>query len=147
MAIAGDLRPQRTEDGFKFEANFPIQNFGQTPAYRLSYRAVMRFLPAELPAAFVFTLNDPVGSFATLPPQQHLTASRCLDGLLSVAELKEFYSGRGRCLYVYGTVTYDTAFLSSRNRRSEFCWRIVWNGTEENGYPQWWLIDRHQANT
>jgi hypothetical protein len=147
IALAGSLGPQRTQDGFKFEVNFPIKNFGQTPAYRLSHRAIMRFLPAELPASFDFSLADPVGSVVTLGPQQELNAPRYLEGLLSAPELAEFYGGSGRCLYVYGTVTYDTAFISMRKRKTEFCWRIAWQGTPDKGKPLWWHITRHQHAT
>jgi hypothetical protein len=115
---------QRPETNFRFEVRFQLVNAGQTPAYKVAYKAHAAILPFPLPEDFDFSLpNVPAGSESTLGHGQHLIMSGAVDRLYSEDQVAEIRSGLKR-LYLFGTATYEDVYRVPRY--TNFCMSTVW---------------------
>jgi hypothetical protein len=115
---------QNSETGSKFELNLQLINAGQTPGYKVGYRAYTEVFPFPLPQDFAFSLPEvPANSESTLGHGQHTILTGLMHRLCSAEEITEIKSGSKR-LYIYGTVTYEDVYNISRY--TNFCFSIFW---------------------
>jgi hypothetical protein len=115
---------QKPETGYRFEARLQLINAGQTPGYKVGFRAHADVLPFPLPQDFDFSLPDiPFGSETTLGHGQHMILTGIVDRVYSEQEVTEIRSGAKR-LYMFGTATYEDVYRVSRY--TNFCFSILW---------------------
>jgi hypothetical protein len=110
---------------YRFEVRLLLINAGQTPAYKVAFKVRTDVLPYPLPQNFDFAVPDnPAGSENTLgghaPP---ITLTGVVDRLYSEEEVAEIKSGL-KCLYIFGTVTYEDVYHLSRYQN--FCFSVIW---------------------
>jgi Sec-independent protein translocase protein TatA len=116
---------QNNIPGSPFEVQLLLINAGQTPAYRVRFKARIDILPCQLPQDFDFEVVDnPEDSESTLgghaPP---ITLTKIMSRLCSEKELAEVRSGSKR-LYVFGTVNYCDVYQIPRY--ANFCYHVAW---------------------
>jgi hypothetical protein len=115
---------QKPETNFRFEVRAQLFNAGQTPGYKVGYKAHAEILPFPLPSDFTFPLPDsPTGSESTLGYGQQLILAGVVDRLCSEEEVAEIRSGLKR-LYIFGTATYEDVYQVSRY--TNFCFSVLW---------------------
>jgi hypothetical protein len=134
--IPGTVDEQNPATNFRMQAKPFIINKGQTPAYDVQYHATMRVIQTVpnggLPIGYDVSLPDHLGaqSRATIGPEQTNFITAVAEGILSESELQQVkgvVAGTSR-LFVFGTVNYTDAF--KKERYTEFCWMLVWNGAD-----------------
>jgi hypothetical protein len=110
---------QKPDNSLKFEARLQLINAGQTPGYKVGYRARTAILPFPLPQDFDFSLPDtPTGGESTLGHGQQMILSGVVDRYYSETELAEINSGSKR-LYMFGTATYEDVYRISRRTKPD----------------------------
>jgi hypothetical protein len=126
--------PQNIERNVRFEARIQIMNDGNTPAYRLRFRASAEVLPHPLRADFPFPLPDIVatGSVSTVSPRHHKIIQAVVPKMYSGEESMQIMTGLGQRLHVWGEVTYFDVF--GTERFVHFCHSITWIGDTPMSY-------------
>lgn len=119
-------------------------NTGQIPAYIVGYVAKAAVLPSPLPSDFSFpALGQPQRVFGLLAPHQNMIMNAWVEGdFFDDGEVEDIKRGRGKTLYIWGTVTYED--VVGEQRHTNFAHNIIWipfkDGTERiSGY----YADRH----
>jgi hypothetical protein len=123
VAVGAAIYQERNKP-LKFEGKPLLVNSGHTPAYKVSYRAKAEILSIPLPKDFAFPLPDEVVGGAMLGPQQNATLSAIVDDFSEDAEVEDIKIGKGKCLYIWGIVTYEDIFGEAR--RTRFCQSLTW---------------------
>jgi hypothetical protein len=119
----GSAAFQKAETNFKFEVRLQLINAGQTPGYKVSYKAHADVLPFPLPPDFDFSLPDiPTPSQSTLGHGQSLILTGIVDRIYSEQEVAEIRSGLKR-LYMFGTAIYEDVYHVSRY--TNFCLSVL----------------------
>jgi len=110
----------------RFAVNPMLINTGQTPAYKVGYVAKAAVLPFPLADDFSFSqLDQPRRIFGLLAPQQNMIMSAFVEGtFFSDAEAEEIKRGRGRRVYIWGTVIYEDVI--GEQRSTNFAHSIFW---------------------
>jgi hypothetical protein len=109
---------------FKFEVNLQLINVGQTPGYRVGYKARADVLPFPLPPEFAFELPDtPNSSESTVGHAQSIILTAVVDRICSGDEVAEIRAGSKR-LYILGTATYEDVYRLFRY--TNFCFSVIW---------------------
>jgi hypothetical protein len=132
----------------RFEVRPMLINTGLTPARRISYVAKADVLPFPLPDDFVFpSLEPPRTAFGILGPQQNFIMNAMVDGnFFDDSEVEDIKRGRGRRLYIWGTVTYEDAI--GEQRYTEFAHNIFWIQLKDGREPILGnYVDRHNDAT
>jgi hypothetical protein len=135
----GEAVFQNTLTKYRFEARVLLINAGQTPAYKVAFKVRADILPFPLSQDFDFAvLDNPASSESTLgghaPP---VTLTGVVDRLCSDQEIIEIRS-RSKCLYLFGTVTYEDVY--GVKRYANFCFNVIW---QNDGKSMGLLTKRH----
>lgn len=123
---------QERARGVHFEGRFRLVNTGLTPARNVAHRARAAIMPFPLPSGFDFPLPDGAPSSGTLGSHQEFVVGATVESLVPDSEVESIKSGRDRCLYVWGTVTYEDIF--GAKHFTNFCQHIHW-GMGPEGAP------------
>lgn len=110
----------QTSGGYQPNIRVKIKNFGQTPAYNLIHRSSHRF--HKLGQPLFFTLGDHRAGKMDLAPTQDMVKTILVSlsawGIYKpLLEANPRTAGHAADLYVFGEVTYDTAFAKGRVTR------------------------------
>jgi hypothetical protein len=128
VVIGAAVYQDRTLD-LKFEAKPLILNNGDTPAYHVRVSIKSNILTDEQALTFVFTEPpDAPQSQASIGPKENRITSAILDRFVPDDQIDDICNGKGKALYVWGTVRYEDAF--GHRRFTQFAQRL------------WWLRDR-----
>jgi hypothetical protein len=111
---------------FRFEVRPMLINTGLTPALRVGYAARADVLSFPLEDGFVFpALGQPQSVFGLLAPQQNFIMNAYVDrDYFDDAEAEDIKRGRGKRVYMWGTITYEDVF--GETRHTNFCQSIFW---------------------
>ena len=146
----------RINDGFyqdraanlRFEVKPMLINTGLTPAQRVSYSAKADVLPFPLADEFVFpALEKPRSIFGLLAPQQNMIMNAMVQGdFFEDGEVEDIKRGRGKRLYIWGTVLYEDVF--GEQRYTNFAHSIIWLHLKDGKEPIiGHYVDRHNEAT
>ena len=134
---------QERNKGLKFEGKPMIVNTGHTPARKVSFRATAAILPAPLPEDFDFPLTAEVRSTATVGAGQNAFLSAIVDDFVPDAQVEDIKVGKeGKCLWVWGVVTYEDVFGQSQT--TKFCQSLFW---QLDGKVYGYYYPRHNDST
>jgi hypothetical protein len=132
---------------WKFEVKPMLINTGLTPALKVGYAAKADVLPFPLADEFVFpSLEKPRSVFGLLAPQHDLIINAMVESDFDEGEVENIKRGRGRRLYIWGTIVYEDVF--GQPRYTNFAHNIIWvlfkDGSEAvtGNY-----VDRHNEAT
>src|SRR6266704_580495 len=144
--IIGSAIYQERAKGLKFEGKPIVVNTGHTPARKVSFRASAAILPAPLPEDFGFALSGEIKSSATVGAQQNAHLSAIVDDFVGDAEVEDIKSGnKGKCLWVWGIVTYEDIFGQEQSTR--FCQSLFWFADGKTVYGYYYVIFQDQSTT
>jgi hypothetical protein len=117
-------RPGQSD--LKFEGRPHLVNTGNTQARKVRIRIKGAILPSPLPDDFVFPLPEEVAGTgdATVAAHQMYIMSGIVEDFVPDAEVASIKEGVGRCLYVWGLVTYEDIFGDRHTTR--FGQQITW---------------------
>jgi hypothetical protein len=120
FVVVGSGAFQDRASNLKFAAAPTLVNAGNTPAYKVAYRAKTAILPIPIPNDFTFPLpEEPVGG-TPLGPHQNATLNAIADDFCPDEEVEDIKVGaKGKVLYVWGVVTYKDVFGDSHV--TKFC--------------------------
>jgi len=103
-------------------ARFLIRNLGDTPAYRVSHRALIEAFPNPLPKRFKLPrITGEWSAPVVLFPDVPLTGTKNRGTFFSAAQL-EGIRNRSLSIYIFGEAKYRDAFR--KRRWLEFCARV-----------------------
>ena len=116
-----------------FEVMPQLLNTGQSPAHQVRYSARADVLPFPLPDDFTFPeLPPPRYGFGALGPHQDFTMNAAVQKRFDDNEAEDIKRGKGKRVYIWGTVFYEDAFR--KERYSNFAHGIIWTpGPEGKG--------------
>jgi hypothetical protein len=116
---------QERSRNIKFEARPALINTGHTPAHKVTYRAKADVLPFPLADDYVFSdPEDTLRSAAVLGPQQNFVLNAIVESLYEEEDVENIKRGRGRRVFIWGTVSYEDVF--GVGRITNFCQSIYW---------------------
>jgi hypothetical protein len=101
-----------------------LQNFGNTPAYKVISNTHADVFPFPLPQDFQLPPFIETGSSANVGPHQNFIITGVAGRVFSDDEVNEIQFGSKKRLYVYGRIHYEDAFGVSR--QINFCQAILW---------------------
>jgi hypothetical protein len=143
VRIGGGVYQDRAVN-LRFEVTPMLINTGLTPANRVSYAAKANVLPFPLADEFVFPpLDKPRSVFGLLAPQQNLIMNAMVKSdFFDDGEVENIKRGRGRRVYIWGTVVYEDVF--GEQRYTNFAHSIIWLPSKDGSEPIWgYYVDRH----
>jgi hypothetical protein len=124
---------QERSKGLRFEGKPLLVNTGHTPAKKVSFRASATILAAPLPDDFAFPLTTEIKSTATIGAGQNANLSAIVDDFVEDGEVDDIKVGRtGKCLFVWGIVTYEDIFGESHF--TKFCQSLFWQADGKTVY-------------
>ena len=102
---------------WKSEVKPMLINTGLRPALKVGYAAKANVLPFPLADEFVFApLEQPRSVFGLLAPQQNMIMNALVDrDFFDDGEVENIKRGRARRLYIWGTVVYEDAPITTRS--------------------------------
>lgn len=111
--------------GLKFAGIPMMLNTGNTPAYKVSFKATTDILPIPLPENFGFPLPDEVIGSGTLGPHQSFTMNIVVQNFCDDADVMSIMRVReGKGLYVWGVINYEDVLGDPHYTR--FCQLLSW---------------------
>jgi hypothetical protein len=114
------------QSDLKFEGRPHLVNTGNTQARKVRILIKAAILPSPLPSGFVFPpleeLRD-IGD-ATVAAHQTYIMAGIVEDFVPDAEVASIKEGAGKCLYVWGVVTYEDIF--GDRHTTKFGQQITW---------------------
>jgi len=120
----GTAVPQVQATNSKFGALTIMLNAGNTPAYKVGFRASVAVLPVPLAADFAFPLPDAISGYSILGPHQKMNITRFVDGFVPEEQVPDIKIAKGKALCIWGVIEYVDAF--SAKRTTKFCQIFNW---------------------
>jgi len=123
--VIGAAAYQDRPGNIRFSGAPLLVNNSPTPAFKITYVTAAAVLPVPLPPNFDWPTpkNESRGE-DMIGPHQNRVLSVVLDDFVDDNEVSDIKVGRGKALYVWGTITYEDAFKNSR--RTDFCHLLTW---------------------
>lgn len=135
---------QERDRGIRFEARPSIKNNGSTPAYNVRYRASAALLPVAMQNDFKFYIPKEWGGNSTIGPHSSVEGNAIVPDFVPDDEVKAIKAGDGKCLYVWGVVTYRD--ISKKLRRVTFAQKLYWAGPPDKEIIKGLYLDRHNQS-
>jgi hypothetical protein len=108
----------------KFGALTIMLNAGNTPAYKVGFRASVAVLPLPLAADFAFPLPDVISGYSILGPHQKMNITRFVDEFVPEEQVPDIKIAKGKALCIWGIIEYVDVF--SAKRTTKFCQILNW---------------------
>jgi hypothetical protein len=142
VRISGGFYQDRSKN-IRFGVKPLMINTGLTPAYKVRYTARADIFEFPLQDDFEFPLLDPPRSvFGILASQQNFTMNAAVKEFTDDDEVSAIKYGRGKRLYIWGTVFYED--VSGIERYTNFSHNIFWITLEDGReFVDGNFVDRH----
>ena len=123
--VVGGADYQDRETNFKF-AGYPIlKNNGRTPAYKIRYWSKAEIIPDALIENYQFQIIPTQElSQASIGPGEDRILTCIVPEFVNYAEVSDIKIGKGKALWVWGTLHYEDAFGDSHH--VNFSQRLRW---------------------
>jgi hypothetical protein len=124
QALYQERRPAQSD--VRFEAKPNLVNTGNTPARKVRIRTKADILPIPIPGDFGFPLpeEDPQARDGSVAAHHTYILSGIIEDFVPDAEVASIKEGVGKCLCVWGLVTYEDTFGDSHT--TKFGQQITW---------------------
>jgi len=126
--VVGTAIHQERREGqsdLKFEAKPNLVNTGNTPARKVRIRRTAEILPFPPPENFEFPVpDDPDEGDATVGAHLTYILSAMAKDFVPDNEVQAIKEGNGKCLHVWGLVTYEDIFGDPHT--TKFAQRLFW---------------------
>jgi hypothetical protein len=110
----------------RFEGRPTLVNNGNTPARRVRIQRAAQVLPNPLPPDFQFPLPEGGDEGdATVGARINYTINCIVKDFVPYSEVSAVKEGNGKCLYVWGRITYEDVFGDPHLTRFAQC--LFWN--------------------